>query len=857
VKKYGAAGLALAGVGTTFAGLKLFEELPLVGPLLESIVKPFEKVTEKVAEFGKQAGRGLLPKALAGGAEAEGGEAAAAAISAPIAAALAAFALLMAASPKFRAAVIGLGKDLITALKPAFLAIWNGIKLVIPFVMQFAKMLGDDLAPIVTRIAVLLIPLGKILGLVIGTWFKLLAVELKFLMPILGWALGLLGKVLLWLSTPLLWLANGLKLLLPYVAIAAAAISRFADAAGTKVIPIFRAIGAVLKAVWGGIVETIRIAVAVVKAIIYIGFILIRAYILVVWLVIRTATRLLWGWFGPYIKAIWNAILIVARVVWRAIAGAITSVWHAVTTALKVAFNWIKSAMSAAWNWARSTTVRLWHAVVAPLIAFWSVVKGPISKALSWIKDVLGAAWRWLSSVTATLWDAITAPLRAFWAVIKKPITDALNWIKKTFSDAWTGLVNAVSGVAGNIIDGLKSGFGTALKDIGKWLKANVVDPIIDHIKGFFGIKSPSTVMAGIGINLIKGLFTGMIPGIKDLGGMVLKLFGSWPAALGHAVEKGLLGLAALPGKALSALGKVGGWFAGLFGGGGGTVKAGAGVQQWAGVVAQVLAMLGHPELQSLILAQMQTESGGRVDAINLSDSNALAGHPSQGLMQVIPSTFAAYAGPFRSRGILDPLANIYAGAAYALARYGKNIWNVLGHGHGYAQGGIIREPVWGMGLRSGQPYSLGEAGPEAVLSAEQLRKLYALLAHPLGRIVLGQLLPASLMPAGQHPAARIDAHALHLAHVAHLAHLYALAHPAPVRTYRAPGADFGGDYSARAATGSSSAERAEQQRYTNLFRAHAEQTVINVYPRESQSETEIAANVSAKLAWAAQGGMR
>jgi SLT domain-containing protein len=114
-------------------------------------------------------------------------------------------------------------------------------------------------------------------------------------------------------------------------------------------------------------------------------------------------------------------------------------------------------------------------------------------------------------------------------------------------------------------------------------------------------------------------------------------------------------------------------------------------------------------------MSQMQTESGGNARAINLWDSNARAGIPSKGLMQVIDPTFNAYAGPYLSRGIWDPKANIYAGVNYALRRYGANVARVLGRGVGYATGGIIGEPVVGIGMRSGTPYRFGERGPELV----------------------------------------------------------------------------------------------------------------------------------------------
>lgn len=70
-------------------------------------------------------------------------------------------------------------------------------------------------------------------------------------------------------------------------------------------------------------------------------------------------------------------------------------------------------------------------------------------------------------------------------------------------------------------------------------------------------------------------------------------------------------------------------------------------------------------------------ESAGDPNAINRQDSNAREGHPSQGLMQLIPSTFEAYA-PNPSKGILDPVQNIAAGMRYILARYGAS-WNVPG----------------------------------------------------------------------------------------------------------------------------------------------------------------------------------
>ncbi|MFD5069138.1 transglycosylase SLT domain-containing protein [Streptomyces sp. NPDC058369] len=133
----------------------------------------------------------------------------------------------------------------------------------------------------------------------------------------------------------------------------------------------------------------------------------------------------------------------------------------------------------------------------------------------------------------------------------------------------------------------------------------------------------------------------------------------------------------------------------------------GSAVTRWTPQVKAALAQLGLPaSALDLVLHRINVESGGNPAAINNWDSNAKAGHPSQGLMQTIPSTFAAYAGPYRSRGILDPFANIYAGLNYARSRYGSGWQLALRGNKGYATGTDGADSGWAW---------VGEEGPELV----------------------------------------------------------------------------------------------------------------------------------------------
>ena len=97
-------------------------------------------------------------------------------------------------------------------------------------------------------------------------------------------------------------------------------------------------------------------------------------------------------------------------------------------------------------------------------------------------------------------------------------------------------------------------------------------------------------------------------------------------------------------------------------------------VGQWIADAEQILEANGTPASvldTDAIAVIIQGESGGNPRAINNWDSNALAGHPSKGLMQCIDSTFDANKLPGHD-DILNPVDNIVAGVRYAIGRYGS-----------------------------------------------------------------------------------------------------------------------------------------------------------------------------------------
>jgi hypothetical protein len=74
--------------------------------------------------------------------------------------------------------------------------------------------------------------------------------------------------------------------------------------------------------------------------------------------------------------------------------------------------------------------------------------------------------------------------------------------------------LSKITDVGRNIVEGLWNG----IKNATEWIKdkiAGFVDDVVGGIKSFFGIRSPSTVMAGIGENLSAGLALGITDNAK------------------------------------------------------------------------------------------------------------------------------------------------------------------------------------------------------------------------------------------------------------------------------------------------------------------------------------------------------
>lgn len=250
------------------------------------------------------------------------------------------------------------------------------------------------------------------------------------------------------------------------------------------------------------------------------------------------------------------------------------------------------------------------------------------------------------------------------------------------------GIIGDITGAAGKAVSGVK-GLGSdvagAVKGLVRGALASALDPVLNKIS--------STAKSGINAaipgdpayqSLVGGTVTAPIGWIKDfIKADDKKSGGSIGGKIPSGARKSIID-SALAAAHIPPPGTLGQWEAGL---------------------------------NTLITR----ESGWNASAVNRTDSNAKAGHPSQGLAQTIPGTFNHYVpASLKAMGILNPIANVAAAARYIVSRYG-NISNVQQANankppKGYFAGGRI--PA-GMGIA-------GEKGPELVASSGGTRAFSA-----------------------------------------------------------------------------------------------------------------------------------
>ena len=433
----------------------------------------------------------------------------------------------------------------------------------------------------------------------------------------------------------------------------------------------------------------------------------------------------------------------------------------------KTKFEEIRSKISDKWSSVRQNTETSWNNTKTSLAQKWSGIRSDASSKFENIRSTVAQKWSNLHGNTTSTWSQIGSSLKNTWSDLKSNASRAFGTIsdnilgcfrnlKNSLKSTMSGVANAIISPIGSAVNGVISGVNWILGKVGssksfaKWqvpkfangsegLPTDTLGVVNDQPGGIYremvirpdgsafvpqGRNVPLMMEKGTQIVPAKQTqqYLSMMPHFKNGIGTKIKdtisdvwSYVSHPSKLVDlAIEKFAdVGNAAEPGLSIAkgvisqVKGSITDFVKNLFSE---TPKvnyvASKGVEQWRSLAIKALQLTGQYSAANLnsLLYQMQTESSGNPNAINLWDSNAKRGTPSKGLMQVIDPTFRAYAMAPYNQNIWDPLSNMIASIRYAVSRYGS-----LGRayqGHGYASGGFPQ---------TGEFFMARESGPELV----------------------------------------------------------------------------------------------------------------------------------------------
>lgn len=194
------------------------------------------------------------------------------------------------------------------------------------------------------------------------------------------------------------------------------------------------------------------------------------------------------------------------------------AIGSAITTSLQTAFNSI--------DWSLVT----------------STLTNGVARGLDFVTGLIdGIDWRTLPT------DLTNAVKEAFegiqWAEVAESFGTLLGTALRAVGNLTLGIDELVSNIVSSIIDyfsqyiseadtgfigtdfiaGIFNGMVDFLKDVGTWIKENVLQPAIDGFKSAFDIHSPSQHpdILEIGKNIMLGILNGIIEGLSDIGNWV------------------------------------------------------------------------------------------------------------------------------------------------------------------------------------------------------------------------------------------------------------------------------------------------------------------------------------------------
>ena len=470
---------------------------------------------------------------------------------------------------------------------------------------------------------------------------------------------------------------------------------------------------------------------------------------------------------GNWIGDKWDNIKKFTSDKWNSIKDTIGNMTDKAHSVAKRNTEALKSSVSEKWDAVKSVTGKAWGSVSDYVGEHSANAKNKASKNFNALKDTMSSILDSISQTWKRVWSGISDYFSGIWDSIKKNARNGLNAVIDFLNGGIGGINNVVHFFGGKkqtISPIPKLAKGGRMSQSTLALVNDEESPtyreaifrrdgsvevpkernVLTHLEAGDAVMPAKQTAMLLGLPQYKGGFGDWLGKAADWIGNVSGDIGEWVAdkidqledalkdplgvlkrlfdnrkndatAIWHTIGEGAGRY--LPETAVNWFKNTLAGFKKKFDESGGN-PPGAGTKRWKPYVKKALAANGLPTSESYVqawLRQIQSESGGNPKAVQggYVDINTLTGDLAKGLLQTISRTFNAYAFPGH-KNIFNGYDNMLAAIHYAKARYGSRMLSVIGHGHGYANGGHIYSKQLAWLAEDGDEFVINNRKPNA-----------------------------------------------------------------------------------------------------------------------------------------------
>lgn len=199
---------------------------------------------------------------------------------------------------------------------------------------------------------------------------------------------------------------------------------------------------------------------------------------------------------------------------WDAVKKIFTAIWDAI-------YSFIDNILTLIWKFIEMVFNTILKIISTIVKGIWNVICDVFGTVWNFIKDIFTKIGNFISNIWHEIKTTISNLLSNIFGTVKTKCSDIYNSVKEWFTkipdkikEIWTTATDYLKNInlfqiGKDIISGLINGIGSMARAV--WDKArSIASGIGKSIKGFFGINSPSKLMAEYGSFIGQGLYIGI-----------------------------------------------------------------------------------------------------------------------------------------------------------------------------------------------------------------------------------------------------------------------------------------------------------------------------------------------------------